>query len=152
MQFRQHAARLDMAFIGIEQPVAETAVQRRFEFAQRPRVEPTVAGGEPGKAFEIGAVARMRHDQRTVERGVGKMLAPQIERADAEPADHGFRGLGLAPRRQHAAGPVAGGKRHIGVTALVQGDGVAGLCEQQRLPCAGNARADDGNGGIPPQI
>ena len=43
-------------------------------------------------------------------------------------------------------------KRHIGVTALIQSDGVAGLREQQRLPCAGNARADDGNGGIPPRI
>ena len=36
------------------------------------------------------------------------------------------------------------------VTALVQGDVVAGLREQQRLPGAGNAGADDGNGGIPP--
>ena len=36
-----------------------------------------------------------------------------------------------------------------GVAALVQRDGVAGLREQQRLPGAGNACADDGNGGIP---
>ncbi len=50
----------------------------------------------------------------------------------------------LAPRRQHAAGPMAGGLRHRGVTALVQGDVVAGLREQQRLPGAGNACADDG--------
>ena len=111
-----------------------------------------MAGGQLRKAFEIGAVARMRHHQRAVERGVRKMLAPQVERADAEPADHGLGGLGLAPGRQHAAGPVAGGERHIGVTALVQRDGVAGLREQQRLPGAGNARADDGNGGIPPRI
>ena len=111
-----------------------------------------MAGGELRKTFEIGAVARMRHHQRAVERGVGKMLAPQIERADAEPADHGLGGLGLAPRRQHAAGPVAGGERHLGVAALIQRDGVAGLREQQRLPRAGNARADDGNGGIPPRI
>ena len=152
VQFRQHAPRLDMAFVGVKQPVAETAFQRRFEFAQTLRVEPDVAGGEFGKAFEIGAVARMRHDQRAVERGFGKMLAPEVERADAEPADHGFRRLGLAPRRQHAAGPMAGGQRHRGVTALVQSDGVAGLREQQRLPCAGNAGADDGYGGIPPRL
>ena len=61
----------------------------------------------------------------------------------------GSETLGLAPRRQHAAGPVAGGLRHRGVTALVQRDGAAGLREQQRLPRAGNACADDGNGGIP---
>ena len=37
------------------------------------------------------------------------------------------------------------------VAALMQRDGVAGLREQQRLPRAGNACADDGNGGIPPR-
>jgi hypothetical protein len=111
-----------------------------------------MAGGQFRKTLEIGAVARMRHHQRAVERGFGKMLAPQIERTDAEPADHRLRGFGLAPRRQHAAGPMAGGERHPGVAALVQGDGVAGLGEQQRLPCAGNACTDDGNGRIPPRI
>ena len=39
-----------------------------------------------------------------------------------------------------------------GVAALVQRDVVAGLREQQRLPRAGNACADDGNGGIPPRV
>ena len=33
MQFGQHLSRLDMAFAGIEQAIAETAVQRRFEIA-----------------------------------------------------------------------------------------------------------------------
>jgi hypothetical protein len=33
MQFRQHAPRLDMAFVGIEQGLAKPAVQRRLEFA-----------------------------------------------------------------------------------------------------------------------
>ena len=149
MQFGEHAARLDMALVGIEQAVAETAIQRRFEVAQRLRVEPDMAGGQFRKTFEIGAVARMRHDQRAVEGRFGEMLAPQIERADAEPADDGLGGLGLAPGRQHAAGPVAGGERHTGVTALIQSDGMAGPCEQQRLPCAGNARTDDGNGESP---
>ena len=40
MQFGQHRSRLDMALVGIEQAVAETAFQRRFEIAQAPRVEP----------------------------------------------------------------------------------------------------------------
>ena len=40
---------------------------------------------------------------------------------------------------------------HRGVAALMQRDVAAGLREQQRLPCAGNACADDGNGGIPPR-
>src|SRR5260221_3857724 len=111
-----------------------------------------MAGGEFGKAFEIGAVARMRHDQRSVERGAWKMLAPEVERADAEPADHRFGRLGLAPGRQHAAGPMAGGKRHRSVTALIQSDGVAGLREQQCLPCAGYAGSDNGYGGIPPRL
>src|SRR3989442_10903888 len=82
-----------------------------------------MAAGQFRKALKIAAVARMRHHQRAVERGVWKMLAPEIERADAEPADDGLRHLCLAPRRQHAAGPMAGGKRHPGVTALMQGHG-----------------------------
>ena len=57
VQFRQHAARLDMAFVGEKQRVAKTAFQRGFEFGQRARIEPLVAAGELGKALEIGAVA-----------------------------------------------------------------------------------------------
>ena len=63
-----------------------------------------------------------------------------------------FGDLALAIGRQHAAGPVAGGQHHRLVAALVQRHGVAGLREQQRLPGAGNAGADDGNGGIPPAV
>ena len=65
--------------------------------------------------------------------------------------DHRLGGFRLAPRRQHAAGPVAGGLRHCSVTALMQRDGVTGLREQQRLPGARNACAYDRNGGIPPE-
>ncbi len=151
VQFRQHAARFDMAFVGIEQASAETALERGFEFIQRARVEPPMPGREPGKTFEVGAVARMRHHQRAVERGLRKMLAPKPERADAEPADEGLRGLGLAPGREHAAGPVAGRLRHPLVTALMQRDRVAGLRKQQRLPRPRNTCADHGNGGVPPR-
>src|SRR5256885_10115993 len=38
MQLRQHAPRLDMALVGIEQAFAETAFQGWFEFAQRLRL------------------------------------------------------------------------------------------------------------------
>src|SRR2546425_687621 len=85
-----------------------------------------MAAGQFGKALKVAAVARMRHHQRAVERGVGKMLAPEIERADAEPADQGFRRLRLAPRRQHAAGPMAGGKRHRGLGAFAPAGTAAG--------------------------
>ena len=150
MQLRQHAARLDMAFIGDKTaPSRKRPSSDGSSSANASRVEPPVAGGQPGKAFEIGAVARMRHHQRAVERRLRKMLAPQIERAQAEPADHGLGGFGLAPGRQHAAGPMAGGLRHRRVAALMQRDVVAGLREQQRLPGAGNAGADDGYGGFP---
>src|ERR1700752_4441235 len=80
------------------------------------------------------------------------MLAPEVERADTEPADHRLRRLRLAPRRQHAAGPVAGGFRHARVAALVQGDGVAGLRKQERLPGTCNACAYNCDGGIPPRL
>jgi len=48
-----------------------------------------MAGGELGKAFEIVALAGMRHHQRAVERRVRQFAAPQVERAQAEPADDG---------------------------------------------------------------
>ena len=151
MQPRQHAARLDMTLVRIEQARAEAALERRLQRANALGVQPSVTGGESGKALEIGAVARMRHHQRAVERRFREMSPPQIERADAESGDHRLGGLLLAPRRQHSAGPMACGFRHPGVTALVQGDGTSGLCEQQRMPGAGYACADDGDGGIPPR-
>ena len=149
MQLRQHAPRLDMAFVRVEQAVAEAAFQRRLEFTQSPCIEPPMAGGAPGKPLEVAAVARMRHDQRAVHRSFREMPTPEIERADAEPADHGLGSLGLAPGREHAAGPVTGGLPHRGVAALMHGHGMAGLRQQQRVPGAGDACADDGNGGIP---
>src|SRR5260370_20949329 len=45
VQFRQHAARLDMAFIGIEQAIAEAALPPWVEFVQRPRLEPPMPRG-----------------------------------------------------------------------------------------------------------
>ena len=151
MQLRQHAARLDMAFVGKEQRLAKAPLQRRLEFGERRGVEPPVAGGHPRKAFEIAALARMRHHQRAVERRIRQFRAPQVERAQAEPADDGFGDLALAIGRQHAAGPVAGGKHHRVAGAFMQRDVVAGLREQQRLPRTGNAGADNGDGGIPPR-
>ena len=61
----------------------------------------------------------------------------------------GSDAFGFAPRREHAAGPMAGGLRHRVVAALVERDGVTGLREQQRLPSAGNACTDHRDGGIP---
>ena len=82
--------------------------------------------GQLREAFEIGAVARMRHDQRSPERRVRKMLPPQIERTQAEPADHRLGGFRLAPGRQHAAGEMTCGFRHPCVTVLMHGNGVSG--------------------------
>src|SRR5580704_1356116 len=107
-----------------------------------------MAGCEFCKTLKIDAVARMRHHQRAVERGLWKMLTPQVERADAEPHDHRLRCLGLAPGREHAAGPVAGRLRHVSVATFMERDGVTGLRKQQCLPSARNPRADNGNGGF----
>ncbi len=102
-----------------------------------------MVGGQPGKALEIGAVARMRQHQRSVERGVRQFRAPQIQRASAKSRDHGFGRFALAPWRQHAAGHVAGRLRHGRAVALVYRDLAAGLGQQQGLPRAGNACTDD---------
>ena len=130
VQLRQHAAWLDMAFVGEEQRIAKAALQRGLEFGERAGIEPPVARGQFRKPFVIIAVAAVRHHQRTVERGVRQFAAPQIERAQAEPADDRLGDLALAIGREHAAGPVAGGEHHRFVAALMQRDGVAGLREQ----------------------
>ena len=119
VQFWQHAARLDMAFVGKEQALAKTSFERRFEFGEAFGVEPTVAGGEPGKTLEIVAVAGVGHHQRAVERRIRQFPAPQVERPQAQPADQRLGHLALAIGCQHAAGPVAGGEHHRGVTALM---------------------------------
>src|ERR1700733_6343683 len=108
-----------MAFIGIKQSLAETALERGFDPGHAAGVEPAMAGCEFCKTLEVGPVARMRHHQRAVERGLRKMLTPQVERTDAEPHDHRLRCLGLAPGRKHAAGPVAGRLRHISVATFM---------------------------------
>ncbi len=151
VQLRQYPSWLDMALGGKEQALAETAFQRGLEFGEALGIQALVVCRAPRKAFEIAAVARMRHHQRAVERRVRQFPAPQIERLETEPADDRFGDLALAIGRQHAAGPVAGGEHHRLVAALMQRDRVAGLRKQQRLPRAGNACADDGNGGIPPR-
>src|SRR6185312_9413584 len=92
----------------------------------------------------------MRHHQRAVEWRIGQFAPPQIECAQAEPAYERFGFLALAIGREHAAGPVAGREHHRFVAALIERDVVPGLREQQGLPRAGNASADDGNGGLPP--
>jgi hypothetical protein len=63
MQLRQYRAGLDMAFAGEQQGFAESPVQRRLDAGDARRIEALVIGGEPCEAFEIGAVARMRHHQ-----------------------------------------------------------------------------------------
>ncbi len=114
--------------------------------ARARRVRPRhalVAAGQAGEAVEVGAVARVRHHQRAVERGLRDFVAPELERTQSKPRDQRLAGLALAVRRQHAAGPMAGGLRHRGVAALVQRDLAAGLGEHQRLPGADDAGADD---------
>src|SRR5258705_4247999 len=59
MQFWQHAPWLDMALTGIEQPVAETAFQRRFEFAQTARVEPGMAGRSEEHTSELQSLRHL---------------------------------------------------------------------------------------------
>src|SRR3954470_16430885 len=120
VQLRKHAARLDMAFTREKKRLAETPVERRFEFGQRRRVEPPMARRQPREALEVVAVAAVRHHQRAVEWRVRQLAPPQIERAQAEPADHRFGRLALAVWREHAARPVAGRENHSFVAALMQ--------------------------------
>ena len=54
--------------------------------------------------------------------------------SDASPSHHG---ASMPPATWLAA------SRHRGVVALVDGDVEAGLRQRERLPCAGDAGADD---------
>ncbi len=120
----------------------EAAGERRFQRGNAIGINALMAGGHLGEALEIGAVARMGDHQRAVEFRFGKFLAPHFQRAHADLADHRLGGLGLAERREHAAGPMAGGLRHRLVAALIERDFAAGARQQQRVPRTGNASAD----------
>src|SRR5688500_11798881 len=71
------------------------------------------------------------------------MFAPQRERATAEAGDDRLRSLGLAIRGEHAAGPVARPAAQGRVAAVAERHGEAGVGEQERLPRARDARADN---------
>ena len=142
VQFGQRTARLDVAFIVEEQRCMKTAGEIGFQASKLGCIDMAVPVGKPAEALEVGAVARMRDDEGTVERRLRGFATPQIERAQAEPCHQRFRRLALAIRRQHSTGPVAHGLRHRRVAALVQRDLAACFRKQQRLPGAGDAGAD----------
>jgi hypothetical protein len=133
----------------VSKGLAEAAVERGLERGDPLGAEPFVAAGHAGEAVEVGAVAWMRHDQRAVERKVGNLLAPEIERAEAQPQDHRLGRFAFAPRREHAAGEVARRLGHGFVVALVDGDLAARLRKRERLPKASDAGTYDvgGRGG-----
>ena len=112
VQGGQNLARIDMALSLEVQAVREAPGQHGLELGKFIGVDVPVRAGQPVETLDIGAVARMRDHQRAVERRLRQRLAPQIERAQAEAGDQIFCGLALAIRRQHAAGPMAGGLRH----------------------------------------
>ena len=76
---------------------------------------PLVMFGQPREAVEIGAVARMRYHQRAVKRRRPATCSrhSSSERVPSRVMTGSAASL-FAPRRQHAAGHVAGGLRHRG--------------------------------------
>src|SRR5882724_5653905 len=76
VQLRQHATRLDMAFFGEEQRLAEAAVERGLQRVDGLDIETLMMRRQPCEALEVGAIARVRYYQRTVEWCVRHFLAP----------------------------------------------------------------------------
>ena len=84
MQCREHAPRLDVAFVGKEQGIGETTGEMRLEPGDLRGPDAFMTEGHVSEPLEIGPVPRMRHDQRAIERRVGQRLAPEVERAQTE--------------------------------------------------------------------
>ena len=110
------------------------------------RVQLVVAFRHARKADELGPVARAGDDKRAVGHHAGIGVAPQGDRLQAEVAHHGLRRLRLAVGREHGAGIGAGGVRKRLGRALDEPHAVAPAGERQRLPQAGDAGADHGDG------
>ena len=66
VQFRQHAARLDMAFVGKKQRVAEAAVERGFELGKR----------RAHRAADGPAVSRAKRSKSLRSRGCATTSEP----------------------------------------------------------------------------
>ena len=152
VQFGQHAARLDMAFIGIEQRRRGNGLPARVRVRSTPcassRWWPVVSLAKRSKSARSRACATTSEPLNGVSGKCSRHRSS--ERTPSRP----ITGSEVSASHQGASMPPAQWLVEsviVGVAALVQRDGMAGLREQQRLPCAGNARADDGNGGIPPR-
>ena len=141
-----------MAFVGKEQCLAETPLQRRLEFGERRRRR--AAGGRWSVRAKRSKSLRSRACATTSEPLNGVSGNSRRHRSSARRPSRLMIGSATSLSHYGASMPPAQWLVEsiiAGVAALVQRDGVAGLREQQRLPRAGNACADDGNGGFPPR-
>ena len=127
----------------IEQRAVELAFELRLQRGKAIGVDQIMAGGALREAVEIIAVTAMRDDERAAARTGRQFIVPEIERPQPKPRDDRLGGLGFAEGRQHAARPVAGGILQRSVVTLEQGDVKACTRQQQGLPRACNACADD---------
>ena len=146
VQGGQDLARIDMAFLRKEQALRKTPGQGGLERGDLLRADALVSAGQPRVALEVRAIARMRDEQRAVERRLRQRLPPQIERPQTEARNHRLGRLALAQRREHPARPMARGLRHGRIAAFIERDPAPRFREQESLPCARNARADHADG------
>jgi hypothetical protein len=87
VQRRQYAARFHMSFPGKKQRIIEAAGERRLECSDARAIDMLMTVSQARKTLVIGAIARMRDDERAIEDRIPSMLAPEIERALAKAGD-----------------------------------------------------------------
>jgi hypothetical protein len=125
---------------------------KRSESRYHPEVIETfvksVPMGRTGEPHEIGRLARLGQHQAAVLHRAGEMLGPPGDRRRAPRHDLGLGGGALAPRRQHAAGHPRAAAIAQRLATLDDLDGHATLGKLESAGEAGNAGANDNDGGL----
>ena len=137
-----------MGLVGKEQRPAEAAREIGLERGDALGIGPFEALGAVGEAREVRRLARLGHHQAAVPHRAGEAFGPPGDRRRAPRHDLGLGGGALAPRRQHAARHPRAASVAQRAAALDDLDGQAALGKFESAGEAGNAGANDNDGGL----
>ena len=145
-QERHRLAWREVRLPRVEQTGGEPALEVGLELGDSLAVEALVSFRQSREVLHLAPVARCGHHQRAAHDGAGISVAPQADRLEPEIAHDRRIHFGLAERAQHGAAIAAGGIGERFGRPLDEPHAMAPAGQRQRLPQAGDAGADNGDG------